>query len=241
MKNEIVTLNVPNAPALQVSGEYVILKPFCESIGIDYEPQRKRLERMVLEGSATTSIMEAVGGDGKNREMVGIHKDDFRLWLLGIDTGRLKNREAAELVITYKREVKQVLKDYFERGAAFNQRIITDPFKKAELLRLYVGLLPEDRVAKFAEINYARAIGESPEIDPQEMPLYVENYLEEEDRKDISPSGFGRKLANLYRVEMGEEPPVEPAQIHGRIRNAKAYKESHRPLFDQVLATYPAK
>lgn len=47
--------------------------------------------------------------------------------------------------------------------------------------------------------------------------------------------GFGRKLANLYRMEFGEEPPVEQAEV--RLRAVKAYKESHRYLFDQVLET----
>lgn len=237
--NEIVKLNVPNAPALQVSGEYVILKPFCENVGLDFSSQRKRLKRMEEEGSATMVIMTTVGEDGRNREMTGIHKDDFRLWLLGIETSRMANEEAAELILTYKREVKQVLKDYYEKGVASNPRL--DPKYQAEVLQMLKGLLPEDRMQKRAEIIAARVMGDAPEVKPEEMPLYVETYLDEKDRSDISSSGFGRKLANLFRNTTGEEPPLEPAQIHGRMRAAKAYKESHRPLFDQVLATYAAK
>lgn len=74
MTNEIVKLNVPNAPS-----------------------------------------------SGGMQEMVGIHKDDFRLWLLGIDTSRMKNREAAKKIVIYKREVKQVLKNYYEKGVAVRQ------------------------------------------------------------------------------------------------------------------------
>lgn len=236
MKNEIVKLNVPNAPALQVSGEYIILKPFCESIGIDFEPQRKRLERMVTEGSVGTSIMEAPTNGGIQK-MVGIHKDDFRLWLLGIDTSRLKNREAAELILTYKREVKQVLKDYYETGIAMNNRILGFD-EQAKVLQLLKGLLPEDRLQSRAELIAARAMGDAPQIAPYNKPLYVEDYLKEKGREDINPSGFGRKLANEHRKDTGEEPPTEPGLIHGRMRDIKAYREKHRYLFDRVLDTY---
>ena len=239
MNNEIVTLDVPNAPALQVSGEYVILKPFCESIGLDFEPQRKRLERMVLEGSIGTSIMEAPTNGGVQK-MVGIHKDDFRLWLLGIDTARLKNREVAELILTYKREVKQVLKDYYEKGAAINARILGLD-EQAKVLQLLKGLLPDDRLQSRAELLAARAMGDAPQISPEEKPLYVEEYLKEKDREDINAGGFGRKLANEYRKETGQEPPTEPGLVHGRMRDVKAYREKHRYLFDRVFATYAAK
>lgn len=239
MTTEIVKLNVPNAPALQVSGEYIILKPFCESVGLEYEPQRKRLERMALEGSATTSIMEAVGADGKNREMVAIHKDDFRVWLLGIDTSRLKNREVAELILTYKREVKQVLKDYYEKGVAINTRLVSFE-EQAKVLQLLKGILPDDRLQSRGELLAARAMGDVPQIAPEDKPLYVDTYLKEHGREDINAGGFGfgRKLANEYRKETGEEPPMEPGLVHGRMRDVKAYRERHRFLFDRVLDTY---
>ena len=238
MTNEIIKLDVPNAPAIPVINEYVALRSLCESIGLDFQAQARRLARV---GEATIAMMATVASDGKTREMFCIHKDDFRVWLAGIDTSRVKSEQAKKRILTYKREVKQVLKDYYEKGKAENPRFVTDPFKRAELLRMYKGLLPDDRIAKRAEIDYARAIGEAPEIPQEEMPLYVETYLDEKGRPDISSSGFGRKLANLFRNTTGQEPPVEPALIHGRMRNAKAYKESHRPLFDQVLATYAAK
>lgn len=110
-----------------------------------------------------------------------------------------------------------------------------------EIIALAKGILPEDRLASRAELVIARAMGEEPQIAPENMPLYVETYLAEHGRDDIKSSGFGKKLANLFRNTTGEEPPEEPAMIQGRMRKAKAYKESHRPLFDQVLATYPAK
>lgn len=238
MENEIVKLNVPNAPALQVAGEYVILKTFCENVGLEYSAQYRRVKRMEEEGTATIANMAIVATDGKNREVVGIHKDDFRLWLLGVNTNSLKDDKAKEYIVNYKREVKQILKDYYENGVAVNTNIITDYEKQMKIIAMAKGFIADDRLASKMEVVISRAMGDTPQIAPQDVPLYVENYLAEKNRLDINSGGFGRKLANLYRMEFGEEPSVEHADVRGRLRTVKAYKESHRYIFDQVLETY---
>lgn len=230
---------VAGTPGLvNVEGEYIALKPLCEAIGIEFSSQRKKLQDSEW---AVMAVTATTGSDGKTYQMVTVHKDSIPMWLATIPVSRLKNEDAKKILIAYQKEAAKALRDYFTTGIAVNTNIITDYKAQMEIIALAKGILPEDRLASRAELVIARAMGEKPQIAPENMPLYVETYLAEHGRDDIKSSGFGKKLANLYRNTTGEEPPEEPAMIQGRMRTAKAYRESHRPLFDQVLATYPAK
>lgn len=229
---------VTGTPGLvNIEGEYIAVKPLCEALGLDYSAQHAKLKN---KSWAVMGLIPTTGSDGKTYKMSSLHKDSVPMWLANIDENRVKP-EVKPTLIAYQKEVTQALSDYFTTGVAVNTSIITDYKAQMEIISLAKGILPEDRLASRAELVIARAMGEKPQIAPENMPLYVETYLSEHGRSDIHHGGFGKKIANLYRNTTGEEPPEEPAMIQGRMRTAKAYKESHRPLFDQVLATYPAK
>lgn len=229
---------VNGTPGLvNVEGEYIAIKPLCDALGIDHSAQIAKLKG---KSWATMGNFPMVGADGKRREMASLHKDNVAMWLANINEKQVKE-EIRPTLIAYQKEAMKALNDYFTTGVAVNTDIITDYKAQMEIIALAKGILPEDRLASRAELVIARAMGEKPQIAPENMPLYMETYLAEHGRDDINPGGFGKKLANLYRNTTGEEPPEEPAMIQGRMQKAKAYKESHRPLFDQVLATYPAK
>lgn len=226
---------VNGTPGLQnIEGEYIALKPLCEAIGIDYSGQRSKLS-----GSewATMGVTPTVASDGKTREMVTLHKDSVPMWLATIPVSRLKNEGAKTTLIAYQKEAAKALNDYFTKGVAINERVY-DYKAQAEVLMILKDALPADRVALKAEIITARAMGDKPQIAPQDVPLYVEDYLKEKGRKDISSSSFGRKLSNMYKAELGSKPPEEHAEIAGRTRKVKAYTEKHRYLFDRVLETF---
>lgn len=89
---------------------HVALKPICDNMGISYGSQYNRLQRTEW---ATIFMMKTVGADGKNRDMVGIDRRTFAMWLATIDTARVKNEDARNLIVAYQCEAADVLDAYF--------------------------------------------------------------------------------------------------------------------------------
>lgn len=91
---------------------WVPLKPICEAMGIDWDGQRKLLQRdEVL--AATTVTMTAVGADGKQREMVCLPLDYLNGWLFKLTPSLFASKEVREKVIRYQRECFRVLAEHF--------------------------------------------------------------------------------------------------------------------------------
>lgn len=224
---------IAGTPGLEVAqGEMIAVKPICEALGLDAWTQITKLKK---KSWVTTRLIPVVGADGKNREMFCINKDAVPMWLANIDENRVKP-ETRPMLITYQKEAAKALNDYFTKGVAINPQATTKEL--LEYLHMAKGLIADDRLATRAELVLARAMGDAPEIAHQDMPLYVETYLRDHGRSDISSGGFGRKLAKLYRETYHDDPPVEQAEIGKRVRPVKAYREAHRHLFNQVLTTY---
>lgn len=93
----------------------VALKPVCENLGITYGSQYNRLQRAEW---AVVFMMKTTGADGKTYEMVGIDRQTFVMWLATIDTSRIRNAEAKQLIILYQREAAKALDAYFNEGGA---------------------------------------------------------------------------------------------------------------------------
>ncbi|MFO0580510.1 MAG: phage antirepressor N-terminal domain-containing protein [Polyangia bacterium] len=93
---------------------WLVLKPACEALGIDAEAQRKRLERTAW---ATASIMEAVGADGRQREMYCLRSDRVAMWLATIDTARIADPEARQRLELWQCHAADAL-DRWARGGA---------------------------------------------------------------------------------------------------------------------------
>lgn len=89
---------------------HVALKPICDNMDIDYSSQLKRLKRQEW---ATVVMMTTVGADGKNRDMTAIDRRTFAMWLATIDTARVKNEDARNLIVAYQCEAADVLDAYF--------------------------------------------------------------------------------------------------------------------------------
>ena len=88
---------------------YLVVKRACEDLGIDEEPQRKKLQRQPW---AVTSFMEAPGPDGKTYQMFCLHVDSVPMWLATIQTSRVR-ADRRELLIAYQKECARVLRDHF--------------------------------------------------------------------------------------------------------------------------------
>jgi hypothetical protein len=89
----------------------VAMKPICETIGLDWDTQRRNVASdPVL--SAVTVIMTATGADGKQYEMLCLPLDYLNGWLFKINANRYKG-ERRELIIKYQRECYRVLAEHF--------------------------------------------------------------------------------------------------------------------------------
>ncbi|MDP8931599.1 MAG: phage antirepressor N-terminal domain-containing protein, partial [Actinomycetota bacterium] len=167
-----------------VDGEpHVVLKPTVEGMGLDWEPQRKKLARRSW---AITSQREAVAADGKTRQMDTCGLDTWSMLLANIDENRV-NEDARPLVIAYQKESAQALRDYWTQGGAINPRATEDQLdtiigrakQQAEVLNILSGIVDPAWLDAKARHVAARALGEEPEIDLTRRPLTVGEYLED--------------------------------------------------------------
>jgi hypothetical protein len=91
----------------------------------------------------------------------------------------------------------------------------------------------------------AKALGEEPEVDPLDRPLYVPDFLKSKGLKGkqiISvQSWFGRRAAALFEAETGERPGKRSEDTErGSIRETYAWTEHHRPIFEETWSRFYA-
>lgn len=103
---------------------YVAMRPICENIGLAWSSQLQRIKRDDVLNS-TVFIINTVGNDDKDREMVCLPIQYLNGWLFGIDVKRVKP-EIRETLITYKRECYQALFDYWNKGKAERTQTTVD-------------------------------------------------------------------------------------------------------------------
>jgi hypothetical protein len=108
----------------------VPLRRLCEVLGVDEEAQRQKVRAAPW---ATTSMIKAVGADGRVREMLCLHRRTIPMWAASINIGKVRDEIRAKLV-RYQCEAADVLADHFlgRRGAqapviddAVIERIVT--------------------------------------------------------------------------------------------------------------------
>lgn len=131
---QTVTFNNQELITFEQNGiQYTAMKPICENIGIDWDSQRKRIERDEVLNS-TKVIMTVVAEDGKKREMVSLPIQMLNGWLFGIDVSRVKE-SAKKALIMYKRECYQALYNYWHKGVAVNPRRVTISIEQQKAIR----------------------------------------------------------------------------------------------------------
>jgi len=72
---------------------WTVVKRACENVGLDEEPQRKKLRAAKW---AVTSVMEATGPDGKTYKMFCLHVDSVPMWLATIQASRVAEQLLSE-------------------------------------------------------------------------------------------------------------------------------------------------
>ncbi|MER6488779.1 BRO family protein [Streptomyces virginiae] len=112
--------------------------------------------------------------------------------------------------------------------------------QQAEILAVLRPALPEPYATATAKVILARAMGERPELDPSETPLYAATFLAEKGHKAKTvakfQSGFGQRASNAYLKRHGRRPEKIAGPAGSRIDTVAVYTAEDRPLLEQVYA-----
>ena len=254
MSNQLVTIPVPGTSnpimAVQHDGtEWASAKHVCDALGINWEPQHRKLKD---KNWATMIIMTTVGADGKQREMSMVDRRTLTMWLATIDTNRV-NENARPTLEAFQLEAANALDSYFHQGGAINPRadehqlnaLLRQSQMQMELCQAAKGLIHPDHLEAKARIVLARGLGEVPELDPATRPLYTADFLNSKNlstkkMKSVAPM-FGKRMKALYTLETGREPQKYDLTLsNGQVRQVNGYTEADRPLMQRVWDQYYA-
>jgi hypothetical protein len=154
----------------------------------------------------------------------------------------LTESDVAQRVRTYLLEVE-------EQATAQQRSTAVEAVELAEarmrVLKAADGIVSAAWLETKARLVAAKALGEEPEIDPLDVPLYVPDFLKALGlkRKEIesTQSWFGR-YASAICAELGIEAPQERQSElpNGQVRKTKAWTERHRPVFELTWARHYA-
>ena len=250
---DLVPIPVPGTDrqimATVVDGRPMVsIRHACDAIGIDADNQLKKLK--ARSWACTVNSTVQVGGQG--REMVMIDRRTFTMWLATIDTNRVSD-EARPIIEAFQAEAADALDAYFHEGGAINpsatedqlDRLARQAHAQASVIQMLRGIVDAKHLEAKGRIVLARALGETPELDPATIPLYVSDFLKSKglasDMVQAKASGFGKRLKGLYVAEHGDAPGKAYQELpNGTTREVYAYTEADRPLFDQVWARHYA-
>lgn len=228
---------------------HVSLRHACEAIGINYGTQ---LDKLRAKSWATVVPLRGTGADGKSYEMNMMDRRTMTMWLGGIDENRV-SESARPTVIAFQAEAADALDAYFNEGGAINPNATADQLDRlarqaqaqAAVLQALKGIVDSKHLEAKGRLVLARALGEAPELDPADLPLYVSDYLKGKGLRSsliaAKASGFGKRLKARYIVEHDREPERHHQELpNGTVREVYAYTEADRPLFDAVWAKHYA-
>lgn len=147
------------------------------------------------------------------------------------------------------RQVRTYLLEVEEQATPQQRSDAVEAIELAEarmrVLKAADGIVSAAWLETKARLVAARALGEEPDVDPLDVPLYVPDFLKALGlkRKDIesTQSWFGR-YASAICSELRIELPLERQSElpNGQVRATKAWTERHRPVFELTWARHYA-
>lgn len=149
----------------------------------------------------------------------------------------LTDSPIAERVRTYLLDVEELAPAEL-RNEAIERAAISRA--QVRLLQSADGLVDKTWLANKARVVIARGLGEEPEIDPLDRPLYVPDYLKEKGvtaKRDLASiqSWFGRRVVAMAEASDVAVPEPRTSELpNGTLRSTIAWTERHRPLFNEV-------
>lgn len=238
---------------------HIVLRPAIEALGLDYSSQLRKLK--AKSWACVVNLTMQLPGDTQSREYAAVDTRTFLMLMATINEKQVAE-EVRDVLVAYQNEIADVIESYFTTGEAINPRTAPAPLElavtpvavqaeeTAAIIRMLgtgveVGLLDRSWAAGKAQLRVARVMGEEPELPAELTPLYVPDFLKSKGltARDINSvqSWFGRRA-----VEMGEAndlnvPELRPTeQPNGTIRETRAWRREHLPLFEMVWDTYYA-
>jgi len=135
--NNSIIAKVNNVPIILIEKEKLVpIKPICEALGIDSEPQRQKItEDDIL--SSVAMLSKATGKDEKEYKMFCLPLKYIFGWLFSINHKNVKP-EAQEGVKKYKLECYDVLYSHFTEYSQFmeeRQRLIDESLSNMQITK----------------------------------------------------------------------------------------------------------
>lgn len=143
----------------------------------------------------------------------------------------------ARAVRTYLLDVEEIASPEVRNEAAERAAL-----SRAQLLMLDAArnLVDPEWLTTKTKVVIARGLGEEPEIDPLDVPLYVPDFIKAQGvtrKADIETiqSWFGRRVASLCEAEYGEKPSKRVSELpNGSMRETYAWTQRHLPFFEEA-------
>lgn len=249
---EVVKLDLSagSIDTVVVDGEpHVVFRPAVEAIGLSYPAQLRKLKDRSW---ASRCDIATTGADGKTYRMVAVDVRTFLMWLATVNETKVAD-EVRDTLVAYQQETTTAVNAYWTEGGAINPRaseeqldsLISRAKQQAEVLSILAPIVSPDWLETKARLVAARALGEEPEVDPLDVPLYVPDFLKAKGlkRREIESvqSWFGRRAAAIFKAKTGEDIGKRQTDLpNGSVRETKAWTERHRPVFEETWTRYYA-
>jgi ribosomal 50S subunit-associated protein YjgA (DUF615 family) len=191
----------------------------------------------ILVGEELRSFKDLCGIESKARSLATYSRRTI------LNVGQLlRDSAVAKQVRTYLLEVEEQATPQ-QRSEAVEAIELAEA--RMRVLKVAAGIVSPDWLETKARLVAARALGEEPEIDPLDVPLYVPDFLKSKGlkRREIESvqSWFGRRAAAIYKARTGEDIGTRQTDLpNGSVRETKAWTEHHRPVFDETWDRYYA-
>ena len=153
--SELVPVTIPGADALlamQNDGEiWVALRPMCNTLGISFDAQIRKLSRRSWAGVAQKAIPSA----GGIQMTTVINSQTVPLWLATIDENRVSD-EASAKIIAYQREAAAALDAYFNKRAVVAPAVNQFDVLRAAIDQIEAAQREASEAKALAQLNEAR-------------------------------------------------------------------------------------
>lgn len=229
---------------------HIVLKPAVEDLGLAYSTQLRKLKTRSWACVSQTDMQ--MPGDDQTRSHTTVPVRTFLMLLANVNENRVAEAVRPTLV-AFQNETADAIEAYWTQGGAINPRATEDQLdslisrakQQAEILSILSGIVSPEWLETKGRLVAARALGEEPDVDPLDIPLYVPDFLKDKGlkRKQIESvqSWFGRRAAAIFKAQTGEEIGTRQSDLpNGSVRETKAWTERHRPAFEETWIRYYA-
>ncbi|MFD7660999.1 hypothetical protein [Streptomyces sp. NPDC059788] len=154
----------------------------------------------------------------------------------------LTDSDVARRVRTYLLEVEEAAAPE-ARGEAAESVVLAEA--RMRVLKAAEGIVDAAWLEARARLVAAKALGEEPEPDPQDAPLYIPDFLKAKGlkRRDVESvqSWFGRRAAALFEERHGAKPGKRQTDLpNGSVRETYAWTRRDLQVFEETWTRFYA-